>query len=101
MAMHGIEATARQACRLAVSWDTTPRQIEETVEARLASFGISDYQLTVDPNPPGNASQWQPVTVRIEVMYDEVSWLPVPQFLGGITLAGTSTLPQESDQSDS
>jgi hypothetical protein len=101
MAMHGLEAAARQACRLAVSWDATQQEIEETVEERLGTFGISDYALTIDPNPPGNACQWQPVTVRIEATYDQVSWLPVPQYLGGITLAGSSTLPQESDQCDS
>ena len=101
MALHGLEAAARQGCRVAVSWDATEEEIESTVEARLASFGISDYDLTLDPNPPSRAEQWQPVTVRIEATYDSVSWLPVPRFLGGITLAGSSTLPQESGQGKS
>jgi len=97
MAMHGLEAAAREGCREAVSWGASEKKVEQTVADHLASFRVTDYKLTTDPNPIGKAAQWDPVTVRVEVTYDQVSWLPTPQYLGKIRLAGSCTLPQESD----
>ena len=97
MVFHGLEAAAREGCRTAVSWNVAQADVEQTVDDRLTSFGISGYTLTTDPATVSSAGQWEPITVRIEVTYDQVSWLPVPSYLGGITLAGSCTLPQESD----
>lgn len=101
MTLHGLEAAAREGCRVAVSWDVTQQDVEQTVAERLAAFGISDYTLTIDPSPLSSVCQWEPINVRITVTYNEVSWLPAPGYLRGITLAGSCTLPQESDQCDS
>ena len=101
MAIHGLEAAAREGCRTAVSWNTSQRDVEQVVADRLASFGISGYTLTTDPNPVTSAQQWAPISVRIETTYDQVSWLPGPRFLQRVRLAGSCTLPQESDPSDS
>jgi len=99
--IHALEAAAREGCRIAISWDTTTQDVEDEVAERLNSFGISGYDLTIDPTPPTSALQWEPITVQIAVTYGKVSWLPVPERLQGITLAGSCTLPQESDQSES
>jgi len=101
MALHGLKAAAREGCRMAVSWDATAEDVEGVVDRRLASFGLSGHTLTIEPSPPGNARRWDPIRVRIVLTYDQVSWLPVPGYLRGITLAGSCTLPQESDTSDS
>jgi Flp pilus assembly protein TadG len=100
MVIHGLEAAAREGCRMAVSWNVPQATIEQAVADRLASFGISGYTLTINPSLVFSR-QWDPVTVRIEVKYDQISWLPAPRFLQGITIAGSCTLPQESDLSDS
>ncbi len=101
MVSHGLEAADREGCRKAISWDSTKEDVADTVARRMAKYGISDYTLTIDPESPADARQWDPVTVRITATYDNVSWLPVSRFLRGITLQGSCSLPQESDQSNS
>ena len=101
MTLHGLNASAREGCRTAVTWNASQQSVEQAVRDRMVSFGIVNYSLTTDPDPTSKAGQWEPITVRVTVNYDDVSWLPAPRFLRGVTLAGTSTLPQESDQPDS
>ena len=101
MAFHGLEAAAREGCRVAISWDVTSQDVEAAVNERLNAFGISGHTTTIDPDPPIGARQWEPITVRIAVAYGEVGWLPAPRYLQNVTLVGSCTLPQESDQDDS
>lgn len=101
MVSHGIEAAAREGCRRAISWDSTTQDVADTVAQRMAKYGISDYKLKIDPKSPAIARQWKPITVRITVSYDNVSWLPMSRYLEGIKLQSSCTLPQESDRSDS
>jgi Flp pilus assembly protein TadG len=98
MVVHGLESAAREACRVAIDRSGVRRDIGGLVSDQLAAFGVSDYKLNVNPNPPSSACQWQPVTVEIVVTYDKVSWLPAPTYLKGIALSGSCTLPQESDK---
>ena len=97
MTLHGLEGAAREGCRVAVSWDASQEDVEQAVATQLAGFGVSGYTLTTDPGSITSATQWEPVNVRIEVPYEQVSWLPPPRFLQGITLRGSCTLPKESD----
>ncbi len=101
MALHGLDIAAREGCRTAISRDATEQDVSDVVAQRLGAFGISGYALTIDPSPPRNALQWEPITVRVEVAYGQVSWLPTPRFLQGITLHGACILPQEADYGDS
>jgi hypothetical protein len=98
MAMHGLEEAAREGCRKAVLANSTATDVQDTVDTRLATFGISGYTLTTDPDPLSNACQFEPVTVKIVVPYTGVSWLPTPRFLNSIQLNASCTLSQESDQ---
>jgi Flp pilus assembly protein TadG len=98
MAYHGLEAAAREGCRRAVAWNATQQSVEQTVAERLTSFGISSYTLTTDPAVVTSAALWDPITVRVEVPYGRVSWLPLPKYLQGITLAGSCTVPQEANR---
>jgi Flp pilus assembly protein TadG len=98
MVVHGLEAAAREGCRTAIAWDATAQTVEDIVEERMATFGIQNYTLTLDPTSPSTACQWAPVSVRITTSYNNVSWLPAPKFLSGITFSGTCTLPQEADR---
>ncbi len=98
MAFHGLEEAAREGCRVAIFAQATASDVQQTVASRLATFGISGHTLTIEPNPLSNACQWEPVTVKIAVTYDNVSWLPTPDYLAGKTLAVSCTLPMESDQ---
>ncbi len=97
MAVHALEGAAREGCRVAIIKGATAEAVEDKVASLMDVVGISDYTMTMDPASPISAAQWQPVTVSISVSYQNISWLPVPQFLGGIPLTGTCTLPRESD----
>lgn len=101
MAFHGLDAAARQGCRVAVAWDATQKDVEQTVADSLSVFGIPNYDLTTEPRRIASARQWESVTVRIKATYGQVSWLPSPQFLKRITLTGSCTLPEESDPDNS
>lgn len=100
LVMHGIEETAREACRLAVVRTSTYEQVVERIGERLSTFGVSRYSAQITPDPPSTADQWQPISVQVQVAYSEVSWLPAPRFLAGIMLTGSCTLPQEADKRD-
>lgn len=101
MVVHGLEAAAREGCRTAISWDSTAQDVEDIVKERMATFGIKKYSLTMDPSSPATVCQWQPIRVRVTARYDDVSWLPAPNFLKGITLSGSCSLPQETDRCNS
>ena len=98
MAFHGMEAAAREGCRAAVAWDSTTSSVESVVEDRLATFGITNYSLTLVPSSPADACQWELISVRITTDYGSVSWLPSPRFLKNVTLNASCSLPQEADR---
>lgn len=94
-ALHELEAATREGCRIAVASGVT-QDVEDIVAERMSTFGITGYTLTTDPADVSSAAQWAPVKVEAEVTYAQVSWLPVPAYIGGITLRGSCTLPQET-----
>ena len=97
MVLHALEAAAREGCREAISWRATSEEVEEAVSRRLAGMGVSTFTLDVEPTAIGSAEQWSPITVRVTANYGALSLLPAPDFLRNVTLAGTCTLPKESD----
>lgn len=98
MALHALEESARAACRIAILDGTTSENVSQMVSASLQPSGISNYELTISPADFANASKWEPVTVTVKARFDNLSWLPVPQFLGSKQLVGSCTLPRESGQ---
>jgi hypothetical protein len=97
--MHALDSAARESCRVAVTWKATPQDVADTISERLATFGITDYEWTLEPSSLSQVPQWAPISVHIEAAYADLAWLPIPKFLHGITLSGSCTLPQESDRS--
>ena len=96
-ALHTQEEAARQAVRVAVLHGTTVQAVRDEAAKILAAAGISQYTLTVDPDPPDRAAQWSPVTVTITTDFRDVSWLAVPIYLGSRQLVASSTLPREAE----
>jgi Flp pilus assembly protein TadG len=95
MVVHGLEAAARDACRVAITPGATQTEVNSAASNRLGSFGISGHTMTLTP-ALGTAEQWAMVTVRITVPYNSVSWLPAARFMTGRTLSGVCTLPNEA-----
>lgn len=96
MVTEGLEEAARQGCRAAIMWNATAATVERAVNDYLQAYHVSSHTVTITPTNPSTAAQWTSVTVRVSVPYSDVSWIPVPQFLGSVTLSGTCTMPQEA-----
>jgi len=95
MVQQMLTNASREGARRAVLDGTTTADVETTVNNYLASGGISGPTTTVDPNPPNTAAFGAPVTVTIQISYDEVSWLP-PMFLQGAPMSASSVMRRES-----
>ena len=96
MAMHSLEEAARCGCRVAILHGTSTSDIDAEIDRVLGAAGIANYTRIITPTDPDSADQWQPVSIEITANYSEVSWLPLPNFLGNISLEGGCTLPRES-----
>lgn len=97
MVRHVLEETARAGCRVAVFENGTKQDVIDIVDAAMSAAKISNYTMTVDPDPPENLDAFQPVTVTVSVGYDEVSWLKASRYMSGQILTGLCVMPAEGD----
>ena len=90
-----LVSSAREACRVAVLAGTTKQDVIDRATASLIAGGISNFTITMSPDPPSSASEGTPVTVTITVSFNNVTWLPVPIYLGGKNLTASSVMRRE------
>ncbi len=91
-----VNAT-REGARQAVLDGSTMADVRARVDVYLAASSINGATTTVTPNPQA-AAFGQPVAVTISVPFEEVSWLPVPQYIGGTNLTASSVMRRETSQ---
>ena len=96
MVLQTMEEAARTACRAAVVDGAVAATIESEAEDILESFGTPGAEATVSPSPLDAVAQWAPITVTLEVDYADVSFLPLPSYLGDLELDASCTLPREA-----
>ena len=96
MVQQMITNASREGARLAVLDGTTTADVEATVQGYLTT--IQGAQVNVSPDPPANAGFGQPVSVSVQVGFNQVSWLPSPMFLSGRVLSATTAMRRESVQ---
>ncbi len=96
LVIHATEEAARMGGRVAVLADATEDDVKTTVDGILKTFGVTKHKVTVAPSLTDAAQPGDPISVKIEVAYDDVSWLPTPQFLANKVLSVSNTLPKES-----
>lgn len=94
MVTHTLEEAARAGCRNAILEEATSGSVEDTVESLLLQSGIDTYTLTISPDPPQSACQFEPITVSISARYADISWLP-PMYMQNKTFKSSCTLPRE------
>lgn len=87
---------SREGARRAVLDGTTTSDVQQTVSDFLTNAHISGATTTVTPDPPSSAGSGAPVSVTVAVDFRDVSWLPVPRYLGAATLSATSVMRRES-----
>jgi Flp pilus assembly protein TadG len=95
-----ITNASREGARRAVLDGATTAEVTTTVTTYLTSASVSgdDLDITIDPDPPGNAAFGEPVTVTVSIPFSQVSWLPSPMFLGGTEMSAATVMRRESVQ---
>jgi hypothetical protein len=89
---------SREGARLAVLDGSTSGEVNTAVTNYLSNASVNGATVTINPNPPSSAGYGAPVTVTVEVPFNQVSWLPSPMFLGGHTLSSTTVMRREAVQ---
>lgn len=92
-----VNAT-REGARQAVLDGSTRTEVDQIINQYLTASGINTPQIEVDPPNPASAGFGQPVRVTITVPFSDVSWMPVPMYLGATTLTASSVMRRETAQ---
>lgn len=95
MVQQTIISAAREATRIAVLPTTTRQDVVDRATTVLAASGITQFTITMNPDPPSSAAAGTAVTVTIKVSFNNVSWLPVPIYLSGKYLTASSVMRKE------
>ncbi|MFW6170603.1 MAG: TadE/TadG family type IV pilus assembly protein, partial [Planctomycetota bacterium] len=98
MVQQVITNASREGARIAVLEGSTSTDVEGAVNAYLSSGSISGASITVTPTNLDEMAFGDPVTVTVDVPFDQVSWLPSPMYLSGKTLSATTVMRRESVQ---
>ena len=98
MVQQVLTNASREGARRAVLDGSTSGEVQSAVNDYLTSGSISGATITITPSSPADAAFGEPVSVRVEVPFSEVSWLPSPFFLGATQLQATTTMRRESVQ---
>ena len=85
---------SRVGARRAVTLSSNEQAVTDAVVEYGNGVGISGISVAVSPNP-ATAAAGQPITVDVEIDFQEVTWLPAPWFMGGKSLAATSVMRKE------
>jgi Flp pilus assembly protein TadG len=85
---------AREACRVAVLPGSTQNDVQQRVNAVLSGSGITPPSVTPTPVNWSIASQGTPISVTLQIPFDQVSWLnsPFTRNLFDITVTGSATM---------
>ena len=95
MTTQSLEEAARSGCRIAILRGATTTEIEDEVDRILGPTGISDYTVSLQPASIASAPRWSPVSVTVSADFADMSWLPLPTFVGDKTYSSSSTLAKE------
>lgn len=95
---------SREGARQAVLDGATVNDIETRVSGYLSSASIDNETIVYTVNgsevgdPTAVAGFGDAVGVEIRVNFDDVSWMPVPNYIGGTVLRAASIMRRETSQ---
>jgi Flp pilus assembly protein TadG len=89
---------AREGARKGSLPGTTTSDVTTAVSNYMTNSGLSGQTTTVSPDP-STANPGDAITVTVSIPFNNVSWLPVPMFLGGKTLSASVVMAKESNNS--
>jgi len=93
-----ITNASREGARIAVLDGATTNGVTTQVTNYLDGAGVRGATVSVDPDPPTDAGWGEPVTVEVTIPFSNVSWLPVPMFVGDMDLSSTASMRRETVQ---
>jgi Flp pilus assembly protein TadG len=86
---------ARDGARSAILEGATVEEVQKTVLGYLGGSRVDGATVTVLPNPLTLAQGGDPVSVTVSIPFNDVSWLPTPKYLAGVTLEETVVMRRE------
>lgn len=95
MATQSLDEAARSGCRVAVLRGATTADVEAEVQRILNPSHVSNFTVQVLPTDRATAPRWTHVSVTVTASFNDISWVPLPRFLGGRTYTASCTLPKE------
>ncbi len=93
---------SREGARQAVLDGTSATEIEDRIDVYLSASGIDNETIIYSVNgstvsDPTTESQFgDALGVEIRVNFNDVSWMPVPQYIGGTVLRASSIMRRET-----
>lgn len=93
-----LTSAGREGARMGVLDGMTVDRVTTTVTSYLEESSVPGATVTVSPSPLSSARYGDPVTVKVSVPFDSVSWLPSPMYLGGKTLTSVAVMRRETPQ---
>ena len=93
---------SREGARQAVLDGSSVNEIEDRIDVYLSASGINNENIIYSVNgsnvsDPTTESQFgDAVGVEIRVNFNDVSWMPVPQYIGGTVLRASSIMRRET-----
>lgn len=95
MVSQRLTDAARAGGRLAVRPETTLEQVRFRVEESLAGSGIPVENIIPFPQDWQSAAKGTPISLNLEVPYNQISLLPTPFLFGGSTISASATYSSE------
>ena len=99
MVLELLNNAARAGCRAGVLSGSSNTDVNSAITTALTGSGVNSPSTTIDVNGSqadvSTAQTGDTISVTVSVGADAVTWLPVPQFLGGKTLTGIVAMRRE------
>jgi Flp pilus assembly protein TadG len=89
---------AREGARAAIMDGATSTSVQTIVNDYLTGSTIPAGTVTVDPNPPSNATARGPVTVTVSIPADQVLWTTSSFFSESAALSASATMLTEAGE---
>ena len=99
MVLELLNNAARAGCRAGVLGGSSNTDVNSAITTALTGSGVNSPSTTIDVNGSqadvSTSQTGDTISVTVSVGADAVTWLPVPQFLGGKTLTGIVAMRRE------
>lgn len=89
---------SREGARRAVLDGATASEVTTYINSYLSSASLSGATISYPQGNPENAVYGSSVEVRVAIPFGNVSWVPVPRYLSGQTLAASTIMRRETVQ---